>query len=158
MNSSVDRAELTRTAFPHSEIPGSKVVSTSPELIAADHVLHRLSVPEHPPHTLKSLTTEIRTPRSVHDESCYVFVYHPVIALSGDLALVIFVLGSLLGTPVHMSKIVSPMQCIGLTNPAASPREGARRDVRTGRRSRTVGEASVNSTRRELPFPKSSRP
>src|SRR5262245_42890535 len=52
----------TRTAFPHSEIPGSKVVSTSPRLIAADHVLHRLSAPKHPPHTLSSLTTESLDP------------------------------------------------------------------------------------------------
>jgi len=47
-----------RMAFPHSEIHGSKVVCTSPWLIAADHVLHRLSAPRHPPHTLRSLTTE----------------------------------------------------------------------------------------------------
>jgi hypothetical protein len=47
-----------RMAFPHSEISGSKVASTSPELIAAGHVLHRLSAPRHPPHTLSSLTTE----------------------------------------------------------------------------------------------------
>ena len=59
MNSSTDHAESTRAAFPHSEIPGSQVVSSSPGLIAADHVLHRLSVPRHPPHTLTSLTTEI---------------------------------------------------------------------------------------------------
>ena len=59
MHSSTDGAALTRTAFPHSEIPGSKVVCTSPRLIAADHVLHRLSAPRHPPHTLNSLTTEV---------------------------------------------------------------------------------------------------
>ena len=41
--------------FPHSEIRGSKVVRTSPRLIAAYHVLHRLSAPRHPPDTLKAL-------------------------------------------------------------------------------------------------------
>ncbi len=41
--------------FPHSEIRGSKVVRTSPRLIAAYHVLHRLSAPRHPPNTLKAL-------------------------------------------------------------------------------------------------------
>ena len=41
--------------FPHSEIRGSKVVRTSPRLIAAYHVLHRLSAPRHPPDTLKTL-------------------------------------------------------------------------------------------------------
>ena len=59
MNSSPAGTESTRTAFPHSEIPGSKVVYTSPRLIAADHVLRRLSAPRHPPHTLNSLTTKV---------------------------------------------------------------------------------------------------
>jgi hypothetical protein len=38
--------------LPHSEISGSKYVGNSPELIAAYHVLHRLSVPRHPPNAL----------------------------------------------------------------------------------------------------------
>ena len=41
--------------FPHSEILGSKPVRGSPRLIAAYHVLHRLSAPRHPPDTLKRL-------------------------------------------------------------------------------------------------------
>jgi hypothetical protein len=41
--------------FPHSEIFGSKPVRGSPKLIAAYHVLHRLSAPRHPPDTLKTL-------------------------------------------------------------------------------------------------------
>ena len=41
--------------FPHSEIRGSKVVRTSPRLIAAYHVLHRLSAPRHPPNALLAL-------------------------------------------------------------------------------------------------------
>ena len=41
--------------FPHSEISGSKPVRSSPKLIAAYHVLHRLSAPRHPPNTLKTL-------------------------------------------------------------------------------------------------------
>jgi hypothetical protein len=41
--------------FPHSEIRGSKAVRASPRLIAAYHVLHRLSAPRHPPITLKAL-------------------------------------------------------------------------------------------------------
>src|ERR687889_2653997 len=41
--------------FPHSEIPGSKLVRSSPRLIAAYHVLHRLSAPRHPPDALKTL-------------------------------------------------------------------------------------------------------
>ena len=42
--------------FPHSEISGSRVVCTSPELFAAYHVLHRLHAPRHPPCALSSLT------------------------------------------------------------------------------------------------------
>ena len=40
--------------FPHSEICGSKVAHTSPQLIAACHVLHRLCMPRHPPIALTS--------------------------------------------------------------------------------------------------------
>lgn len=41
--------------FPHSEIVGSKGIRTSPTLIAAYHVLHRLCMPRHPPIALKTL-------------------------------------------------------------------------------------------------------
>ncbi len=43
--------------FPHSEIPGSKLAPSSPGLIAECHVLHRLSVPRHPPNALLTLET-----------------------------------------------------------------------------------------------------
>ena len=35
--------------FPHSEICGSKLICSSPQLIAACHVLHRLLMPRHSP-------------------------------------------------------------------------------------------------------------
>jgi hypothetical protein len=38
--------------LPHSEIPGSTIARISPGLIAACYVLHRLSVPRHPPDAL----------------------------------------------------------------------------------------------------------
>ena len=41
--------------FPHSDIVGSKLVRSSPTLFAAYHVLHRLSVPRHPPNALNAL-------------------------------------------------------------------------------------------------------
>ena len=44
-----------RGGFPHSEIPGSTPVCGFPGLIAADHVLHRLPSPRHPPCALSSL-------------------------------------------------------------------------------------------------------
>jgi hypothetical protein len=52
--------------LPHSEISGSKPVSGSPKLIAAVHVLHRLSLPRHPPCALSSLTISLRHALSSH--------------------------------------------------------------------------------------------
>ena len=43
---------LLNTGLPHSDIPGSRVICTSPELIAACHVLRRLREPRHPPSAL----------------------------------------------------------------------------------------------------------
>ena len=48
---------ITLDGFPHSEISGSTLVCSSPKLIAACHVLHRLLAPRHPPYALSSLTT-----------------------------------------------------------------------------------------------------
>ena len=44
-----------RSGLPHSEIAGSKLIRSSPTLIAAYHVLHRLLSPRHPPNALKTL-------------------------------------------------------------------------------------------------------
>src|SRR5579862_5292958 len=77
--------------FPHSDISGSKYVGNSPELFAAYHVLHRLSVPRHPPNALVvlDLTTVVCQQRSIsrsffgsfragddpHDENGLVLTY-----------------------------------------------------------------------------------
>ena len=53
---SMELCDITRIGLPHSEIPGSKVASTYPRLIAGNHVLHRLPVPRHPPCALSNLT------------------------------------------------------------------------------------------------------
>ena len=42
------------SGLPHSEIPGSTSARLYPGLFAACHVLHRLSVPRHPPNALTS--------------------------------------------------------------------------------------------------------
>ena len=47
---------INQGGFPHSDIPGSKLVCSSPGLIAAYHVLHRLLAPRHSPYALSSLT------------------------------------------------------------------------------------------------------
>ena len=49
-------AEVCSAGFPHSEIAGSKDICSSPALIAAYHVFHRLLVPRHPPCALTTLT------------------------------------------------------------------------------------------------------
>ncbi len=66
-------SDITRKGLPHSEIPGSKDVCSSPRLIAAGHVLHRLLVPRHPPYALSSLTT---IPCS-HINCSYISVFYP---------------------------------------------------------------------------------
>ncbi len=60
---------MTPEGLPHSEILGSKVVCTSPRLIAAYHVLHRLLVPRHPPYALSSLTKNLGSQQMVTGSS-----------------------------------------------------------------------------------------
>ena len=48
--------EVCSSRFPHSEICGSSDICSLPQLIAAYHVFHRLSVPRHPPCALLRLT------------------------------------------------------------------------------------------------------
>ena len=48
--------EVCSARFPHSEICGSLNICFLPQLIAAYHVFHRLSVPRHPPCALLRLT------------------------------------------------------------------------------------------------------
>src|SRR5690606_42060042 len=47
---------MTPAGFPHSDIHGSKLESSSPWHFAGFRVLHRLLVPRHPPCALCSLT------------------------------------------------------------------------------------------------------
>ena len=53
-----------QAGFPHSDIPGSRLVCSSPRLFAAYHVLLRLPVPRHPLYALRSLTIHLRHQRS----------------------------------------------------------------------------------------------
>ena len=60
---SVQRVRLCpiKGGLPHSEIRGSILISRSPRLIAAGHVLHRLWDPRHPPYALSNLSLVIFT-------------------------------------------------------------------------------------------------
>ena len=48
--------EVSSAGFPHSDICGSGLICSSPQLFAAYHVFRRLSVPRHPPCALVCLT------------------------------------------------------------------------------------------------------
>ena len=48
--------EVCSCGFPHSDISGSRDICSSPKLIAAYHVFHRLPVPRHSPCALVRLT------------------------------------------------------------------------------------------------------
>src|SRR5580658_11161819 len=53
--------EDRKGGFPHSEMSGSKGARASPVLIAACHVLHRLSTPRHPSEALTRLIVLSKT-------------------------------------------------------------------------------------------------
>jgi hypothetical protein len=55
MDSAGSTRALPRVGFPIRKSPGQRLVSTSPGLIAAAHVLRRLLAPRHPPCALRSL-------------------------------------------------------------------------------------------------------
>ena len=50
---------IAPAGFPHSDTPGSMLACSSPRLFAACHVLHRRSVPRHPPCALTRLTSPL---------------------------------------------------------------------------------------------------
>src|SRR5258707_14273665 len=55
MYSGTDPSALPLVGFPIRRSRGQRLVSTSPGLIAAAHVLHRLLAPSHPPCALSPL-------------------------------------------------------------------------------------------------------
>src|SRR6185369_7520460 len=57
MYSRRDDTVLTVPGFPIRKSPDQSLLSGSPKLIAASHVLRRLLAPRHPPCALSSLTT-----------------------------------------------------------------------------------------------------
>ncbi len=68
--------DMTPAGLPHSDIPGSMRACRSPRLIAACCVLHRLSVPRHPPSTLSNLTIKcLDLMRSAVRTSCDMLVH-----------------------------------------------------------------------------------
>ena len=66
--------EVFSAGFPHSDICGLSLMCSSPQLFAAYHVFHRLSVPRHPPCALSSLTIfhhlRVRVTTLMHSVAC----------------------------------------------------------------------------------------
>jgi hypothetical protein len=73
MDSCIDTDVFTIGGFPHSDICGSSVICTYPQLFAACHVLLRLSVPRHPPCALSSLTYVLSPSRLSNPKSNLLF-------------------------------------------------------------------------------------
>ena len=65
--------------FPHSEIHGSKLILSSPWLIAEYHVLHRLLLPRHPPNALFALDLIQKKQASTGSKVVY-FSHVPTVA------------------------------------------------------------------------------
>ena len=61
MYSAEDVGALPPTGFPIQKSPDQNLFSSSPKLIAAVHVFHRLLTPRHPPFALNSLATKYLT-------------------------------------------------------------------------------------------------
>ena len=59
MYSAIDVPTLLETGFPIQKFPDQSLFSSSPRLIAASHVFHRLLTPRHPPFALNSLATNL---------------------------------------------------------------------------------------------------
>ena len=67
--------EVFSCGFPHSEICGSMDICSSPQLIAAYHVFHRLLVPRHPPCALLRLTSSAKMKFLRVDNGLYIALY-----------------------------------------------------------------------------------
>ena len=63
-------AGVLPAGFPHSDICGSRLICSSPQLFAAYHVFLRLLVPRHPPCALICLILAICLPASVLPCAC----------------------------------------------------------------------------------------
>ena len=67
--------------FPHSEICGSKLICSSPQLIAACHVLLRLLMPRHSPYALFRLNFLLNF-LQLFSLNCLSFIEHCLVFFS----------------------------------------------------------------------------
>jgi hypothetical protein len=89
---------ITLAGLPHSEIHGSKPAGGSPWLIAAIHVLHRPSVPRHPPCALNSSASRSLDPPSRQDQLPHISdePYCMLVRTLLDYSCVVYVLSQIL--------------------------------------------------------------
>ena len=69
--------EVTLCGFLHSEICGSKLAYSSPQLIAVNHVLHRLPMPRHSPCAFVCFTFRALCSPCVNYEFFWLLVVYP---------------------------------------------------------------------------------
>ena len=68
MHSARNDTVLAVSGFPIRKSPDQSLLSSSPKLFAASHVLHRLLAPRHPPYALRSLTTYVVATKCAFNE------------------------------------------------------------------------------------------
>ena len=81
--------------LPHSDICGSRLICSSPQLFAAYHVFHRLLVPRHPPCALHSLTifiSNVDQSRFLDNYSRFLCPYSVMSIRIFDLSIVLLIL------------------------------------------------------------------
>ena len=136
---------MTRGGLPHSDIPGSKLICSSPGLIAACHVLHRLLAPRHSPYTLSSLT--IRNSRTDDYRRC-------ILAYTAESAPVpMQTLRCLWSEKTTVCRIFSCQRSMGAPQPPGSLTRGARRPAR----SRAQQDFAALKPRNRLRSPRGAR-
>src|ERR1043165_3272341 len=85
MNSVHDDCALPQPGFPIRISPDQRLLSDSPKLFAASHVLHRLLAPRHPPCALNSLTmVATRCPAEAGYQDATAWVSYHALALSRE--------------------------------------------------------------------------
>ena len=95
--------------FPHSEILGSKLIRSSPRLIAAYYVLHRLHAPRHPLDALKALDrSHYRCPQLTMASCNRHGASRTGTKLTTPLRARSFLIGQIKLTRIHVALLLSP--------------------------------------------------
>ena len=124
--------------FPIRTSSDPRSVDSSPRLIAASYVLHRLPVPRHPPCALKHLQTQ----KPIRKKKLHIHKQ----ALRREL------ICEMLATTIHKSNTTPHHQSRATTNPP-EPQSGATPEEMTGLLPQSPIVCSANSRRHASPRP-----